>query len=193
MKLEVILMFESRITDTVQEIIKDYINEGDVVIDATIGNGFDTCFLAEKVGDSGHVYGFDIQNIAIKLTKDKLDEKKLRNRVTLIEDSHQHVKRYVENSIKVAMFNLGYLPKGDKKVITRPESTIKAIEEILDLLISGGIISVVAYYGHEGGLVEKNQVSNFFGELSNKEVDVLSIAYENRKMNAPVIYLIRKK
>lgn len=186
-------MFEPRITDTVQGIIKDYINEGDVVIDATVGNGFDTVFLAEQVGDNGQVYGFDIQNIAIKLTKEKLDERKLMNRVTLIEDSHQHIKRYVEERVKVAMFNLGYLPKGDKKVITRPESTIMAIEEILDLLIVGGLISIVAYYGHEGGLIEKDEVSRYLGELSNRHVDVLSIAYENRKMNAPIVYLIRKK
>lgn len=186
-------MFEPRITDTVQGIVKDYINEGDFVIDATVGNGFDTVFLAEQVGEDGKVYGFDIQNIAINLTNEKLNERKLSKRVTLIEDSHKNVKKYTQNPIKAAMFNLGYLPKGDKKVITRPESTIKAIEEILDLLISGGIISIIAYYGHEGGMEEKHQVSKYLGELDNKKYDVVSIAYENRKMNAPIIYLLRKK
>lgn len=186
-------MFEPKITDTVQEIVKTYINEGDTVIDATIGNGYDTDFLVQQVGDTGKVYGFDIQEIAIKLTKEKLNERKLLNRVTLIKDSHEYVKNYVEGSVKVAMFNLGYLPKGNKEIITKPESTIKSIEAILDLLQKNGLISIISYYGHEGGMLEKNEVNKYLGELNNKEYDVISIAYENRKMNAPIIYLVKKK
>lgn len=186
-------MFETKITDTVQQIVKNYINEGDTVIDATVGNGNDTVFLAERIGDNGKVIGFDIQEIAIRTTSEKLDERNLINRVTLIEDSHENVKDYVESPIQVAMFNLGYLPKGDKEIITKPESTIKAIDNILDLLRRDGVISIISYYGHEGGLLEKNRVCEYIGELDNKKFDVISIAYENRKMNAPIIYLIRKK
>ncbi|GKX30150.1 rRNA methyltransferase [Vallitalea longa] len=186
-------MFETRITDTVQGIVKDYIDKGDTVIDATIGNGNDTAFLAENVGDNGKVIGFDVQQLAIRTTKEKLNERNLLNRVTLIEDSHENVKNYVDSPIKVAMFNLGYLPKGDKKIITKPESTIKAINDILELLKSNGVVSIISYYGHEGGLLEKNKVCEYLGALSNKKFDVISIAYENRKMNAPIIYLIRKK
>ena len=45
------------------------INKGDKVIDATVGNGFDTCFLAEQGGKKGHVFGFDLQEQAIKNTR----------------------------------------------------------------------------------------------------------------------------
>jgi len=186
-------MFEPKITDTVQGIVKTYINEGDTVIDATIGNGYDTVFLAEQVGINGQVYGFDIQDIAIRSTKEKLDERKLLNRVTLIKDSHECVKDHIKSSVKVAMFNLGYLPSGDKEIITKPESTIKAIENMLDILEKNGLISIISYYGHEGGMIEKNEVNKYLGELNNKQYDVISIAYENRKMNAPIIYLVRKK
>ncbi|MCT4597630.1 MAG: class I SAM-dependent methyltransferase [Vallitalea sp.] len=186
-------MFEPKITETVQNIVKEYIKDGDSVIDATVGNGFDTVFLAESVGENGTVYGFDIQSIAINLTKEKLNENKLNERVVLIEDSHEYVNKYVNDNIKVAMFNLGYLPKGDKNVITKPDSTIKAIEKILDLLESGGLISIIAYYGHKGGMEEKDSVSKFLRELDSNKYDIISIKYENRVKNAPIIYLVRKK
>ncbi|MCT4544115.1 MAG: methyltransferase domain-containing protein [Vallitalea sp.] len=186
-------MFEPRITDTVQGIIKDYIYEGDVVIDATVGNGFDTVFLAEQVGENGEVYGFDIQDIAIEQTKIRLNQRKLMDRVTLIKDSHENINKYVKSSVKAAMFNLGYLPKGDKKIITKPESTIKSIEQIIDMLESNGLISIISYYGHEGGKEEKDVVELYLGELNNKKYDVITVKYENRKMNAPIIYLVRKK
>ena len=41
------------------------ISEGDITIDATVGNGHDTLFLARHVGASGTVYGFDIQEAAL--------------------------------------------------------------------------------------------------------------------------------
>lgn len=186
-------MFETMITDTVQNIVKEYITDNDIVIDATMGNGNDTMFLADQVGENGNVYAFDIQKKAIETTKDKLNERNLLNRVTLIEDSHENIKKYVEKPIQVAMFNLGYLPTGNKEIITRPKSTLKAIASILDLLKSNGIISIISYYGHEGGLLEKNTVCEYLGKLSNKEYDVISIGYENRKKNAPIIYLVRKK
>lgn len=186
-------MFEPKITDTVQEIVKDYIIEGDSVIDATVGNGFDTVFLANSVGGNGTVYGFDIQEIAINLTKEKLNENNLIKRVKLIQDSHEHVDKYVNDNIKVAMFNLGYLPKGDKNIITKPQSTINAIKKTLDLLESGGLISIIAYYGHEGGMKEKDSVSKLLTELNNRKYDVVSMKYENRIKCAPIIYLVRKK
>jgi len=40
------------------------IQPGDAVIDATVGNGVDTAFLAKAVGPKGVVYGFDIQQAA---------------------------------------------------------------------------------------------------------------------------------
>ena len=54
MKLERVLPFARSLLQTA-------VKEGDYAVDATLGNGHDTCFLAEIVGDSGKVFGFDIQ------------------------------------------------------------------------------------------------------------------------------------
>ena len=58
--------FLTKITDINKLFIESAINEGDIVIDATMGNGYDTKYLAEKVGENGYVYSFDIQEEAIK-------------------------------------------------------------------------------------------------------------------------------
>lgn len=47
-----------------KELLKMAAGEGDIVVDATMGNGHDTQFLAELVGENGHVYAFDIQESA---------------------------------------------------------------------------------------------------------------------------------
>ena len=41
--------------------IQKRLQDGAIVIDATIGNGHDTLFLARRVATTGLVYGFDIQ------------------------------------------------------------------------------------------------------------------------------------
>ena len=91
--------------------IKACVNEGDTVVDATCGNGNDTVFLAQLVGERGRVFGFDIQDAAIENTAGKLEELKLLKRVTLIKDGHENMGNYVNENIKAVMFNLGYLPR----------------------------------------------------------------------------------
>ena len=53
--------------------------------------------------------------------------------------------------IDAAIFNLGYLPKGDKSVVTKPQTTIAAIEDIFQILSKEGIIVLVIYHGHPEG------------------------------------------
>jgi hypothetical protein len=49
-------------------------------------------------------------------------------------------------------FNLGYLPGGDKQLKTGAETTLRALKAASNVLQAGGLISVVAYTGHPGGL-----------------------------------------
>ena len=133
MKLERILPFS-------KTLIKEHIKQDSIVIDATCGNGNDTLFLAQQVSN-GHVFGFDIQDTAIQSTFEKV---KAFNNVTLIQDGHENIKKHIDiqfkGQIDAAIFNLGYLPKGDKSIVTRPETTIKAINAIFDYLSVEGII-----------------------------------------------------
>jgi len=72
-----------------RRIMATSVKEGDIVLDCTVGNGNDTLHLAKLVGDKGKVYGFDIQPVAIEITRKKLIENGLINRVILINDGHE--------------------------------------------------------------------------------------------------------
>lgn len=55
-------------------------------------------------------------------------------------DSHENMDRYAEKgTVQAILFNLGYLPGGDHRIATRPNSTIQAVRVGLELLKPGGI------------------------------------------------------
>lgn len=172
------------------------VQKGETVIDATCGNGHDTLFLSKIVGDNGHVYAFDIQKEAIENSKILIEENECQN-VTFIQDSHAHIKKYVPEDLKgqigAAIFNLGYLPKGDKSIITKGESTLQALESILSYLKKEGIVVLVVYPGHEGGEVEKDMVLKYTIQLDQNEFTVLRYGFINQKNNPPFILAIEKR
>jgi predicted methyltransferase len=186
-------MFNKNITDVAKEIVAQYIHKGDCAIDATMGNGYDTLFLAEKVGVEGKVYSFDIQTEAIESTRLKLEEKNLKSQVELILDSHSLLNDYVKVPVKVCMFNLGYLPNGDKSIITRQETTLNAIGQALNLLKSEGLLSIISYYGHPTGQEEKEGVEGYLQKLDSKLFQVVSYRQINRKNAPPILYVVYKK
>lgn len=174
-------------------LFKEHINEGAVVVDATAGNGRDSVFLAELVGDKGRVYSFDIQKKAIENTERRLSEKNLLKRVKLIEDSHSKLEKYInEKEIDGMIFNLGYLPGGNKGIVTRSEPTLSALEKGLDLLKTGGIIVLVIYTGHPGGREELNGILGLSAELSADEYNVLRYHFINQE-NPPQLLAVIKR
>ncbi len=174
------------------DIVKRVIGKGDVVIDATAGNGNDTLFLAEIVGVEGHVYSFDVQNKALQNTYAKLKDKNLLDGVTLIQDGHQKMDQYVKCDIKAVMFNLGYLPGGDHNVHTKAHTTIDAIQKSLDLIVRNGIVMIVIYYGGDSGFDEKETVMNFLKEIDCKKYSVLVHTFINQINCPPIAVCIEK-
>lgn len=190
MKLERILPFARNLLE--MAFIPDTI-----AVDATLGNGHDTYFLAKLASGTGHVYGFDIQKQAIQATKERLAEDNLSDRVTLIHRGHEELKNFIPETAKgkitAAIFNLGYLPGGDKSIVTKPETTIYAIEQLLDLLAVEGIIVLVIYHGHEEGAIERDKLLQYVKELDQQKAHVLRYQFENQKNNAPFIIAIEKR
>ncbi len=184
-------MLFTRTTELVKGLIRNEIKNVKVAVDGTMGNGNDTLFMAQLVGDEGKVYAFDIQQAAIEATSKNLEEAGIPN-VTLIHDSHANMKKYVDEA-DLIMFNLGYLPKGDHRVITLPASTCEAIENGLAILSPGGIMSVLSYYGHDGGEEEKVAVGSLLESLDEYRFDVMEINPINKKNAPPIIYIVRKK
>lgn len=177
-------------------LLQKALQKGDTVIDATCGNGHDTLFLSQTVGEEGHVFAFDIQKQAIENSQLLIENNGYDN-VTFIHDSHAHIEQYMFENLKGqiggAIFNLGYLPKGDKSIITKGESTIQALDTILTYLKKEGIVVLVVYPGHEGGEDERDMVLKYTINLDQKAFTVLRYGFINQKNNPPFILAIEKK
>ena len=149
-----------------------YLHDADCAIDATMGNGYDTVFLAERVGQHGKVYAFDLQAAALKATHTRLNSKGLNKQVKLIHDNHKHLVNYLSDdkikSVRCVVFNLGYLPGSDKTILTTPQSTITALDTALSVLQKPGVISILAYTAHTGGRQEAEAVKTWAMALDKK-------------------------
>lgn len=174
------------------ELVSKVVREGDIVVDATMGNGNDTVFLAELVGESGKVYSFDIQQCALEATAKRVDAANVAGRVTLVHDGHQNLDKYVPEGIKAVMFNLGYLPKGDHSIGTRAETTIEAIQKSLRLLCIEGIVMIVIYYGGDSGFEEKDAVMDFLKTIDCRKYSVLVHDFVNQINCPPIAVCIEK-
>ena len=190
MKMERILPFA-------KSLLTNAVAPGDIVVDATLGNGHDTVFLANLVGEHGKVYGFDVQQEAIEATKKRLTEQNLTDRVTTFHEGHEQIaaKIPVEDHGKItgAIFNLGYLPGGDKTIVTHSETTIAAIEQLLAIMASEGIIVLVIYHGHEQGAVERDDLLDYCQRLNQQAAHVLQYQFINQQNNPPFIIAIEKR
>ncbi|MBT8778922.1 class I SAM-dependent methyltransferase [Akkermansia muciniphila] len=146
--------------------ISSVVHPGDTVADATAGNGHDTVFLARLAGPAGHVHAFDVQEEAIRSTRERLEEAGLLTpSVHLHLASHDRLAELVSGPVKAIVFNLGYLPGGDKKTVTRTDSTLAALEQAAALIAPNGLLSVMCYPGHEGGDAEAEAVEAFLSRL----------------------------
>ncbi len=179
-----------RATALAHQLIADRLKPGDLVVDATVGNGHDTVFLAKRVGPEGQVFGFDVQAEAIDATQKKVSEAGFEN-VALFQKSHALLAEHITGKVTAAMFNLGYLPSGDKSVITRGDSTVQALQSLCELGVE--IITVVAYTGHEGGRAEADAVIAWAELLEQTQYTVIQYQFVNQKNNPPFLLAIEQK
>ena len=177
-------------------LLKNKLLLGDIAIDATVGNGYDSLFLVEQVSPCGLVFGFDIQKTAIESTKNKIQQTRYPECLKLIHASHAdmiiNIPLKYHGDISVIIFNLGYLPGGDKSVITNTNSTLIALNNTRQLLAVDGIITVMAYPGHSGGDLEAEQVKNWCNQLDKVQFKVDFISSSVDKTSAPILFVIQK-
>lgn len=169
------------------DFLAQVITPEDIVVDATMGNGYDTLFLAKL---AKQVYAFDIQEQALEKTSQRIQEAGLTN-VDLILQGHETVDEYV-TEVKAAIFNLGYLPSADKSIITQPQTTLEALEKLCQMLIKGGRIAIMIYYGHEGGDIERDAVLDFVSQLLQQEYTATIYRTLNQINNPPFLVMIEK-
>ena len=149
-----------RPTRIAQWMIAGHLRPGDCAVDATAGQGHDTCFLANLVGPTGRVLALDIQQSALDATVARLTEQGLADgRVECHLTGHEHLASLLPgNEAAVVMFNLGYLPGHDHQITTQTASTLAGLEAAVRVLRPGGLLSVLCYPGHSGGEAEAQAV-----------------------------------
>jgi SAM-dependent methyltransferase len=191
MGLDSVLQYARRAVEAV-------VTPGDLAIDATVGKGHDTLMLAELVGVDGKVFGFDIQEAAIPIARDRIHAKLGSNHsVNWVHGSHEFMLENIPvewaGQVRAIMFNLGYLPGFDHQITTRPHSTITGLAAAVHLLQSGGIITIVAYTGHEGAQEEAAAVEHWASALPQKQFNVLSYRFINQANDPPFLIVVEKK
>ena len=171
--------------------IDRFVETGQTVVDATLGNGNDALQMAKRIGEAGTVYGFDIQELAIENSKRLFEGNDIRTDYHFILDSHSKLNEYVHGEIDFGIMNLGYLPGSDKSVVTIGETSVNCIEKLLDCLKPGGVLVISSYSGHDGG-AEQNTVVEYLRRLNQRAYNVISMDFINQANSPAVFYMIEK-
>ncbi|WP_217597737.1 class I SAM-dependent methyltransferase [Cohnella sp. GbtcB17] len=197
-----------------QRLVSERLAPGATVVDATAGGGVDTLFLARAVGPGGRVYAFDVQEAALARTKKRLLEAapsaapgvggaaRALGEVVLLHAGHEEMAARVpleaHGRVGAIMFNLGYLPGGPETaegagpIITKPDTTLAALDAALRLLAPGGIATIAVYPGHEGGQDEAAAVDDWIAALPEDAVQALLYRFPKRT-GSPYLYALEKK
>lgn len=182
------------LTGLVHQILREQVPRGTCVIDATAGNGHDTLALAEIVGPDGRVLAMDCQQAAVAATRARVDGAGHRH-VTVIEGNHADMVRRVppehHGHIAAVVFNLGYLPGGDHAQVTGPTTTLPALDAAIALLAPKGIITVLAYPGHDGGWEELTAVETWLAGLGSGFTWSRHTGMPGRSAS-PVLFVVRR-
>jgi hypothetical protein len=185
---------DQRLTAAATSWIESALFDGALAVDATVGNGYDTLFLAHRVGPKGKVLGFDVQKGALAGAREMLKFVGSLDRVSFIHDSHSRLANYLpaEAAIQGAMFNLGYLPRGNRQIMTRPDTTVMALRGVLANLAARGRITILVYRGHEEGILEYVEVRKFLEQLSDDEWIIEEFASTSDSPTAPRLFRVQK-
>lgn len=177
----------------IHRIISEKVQPGDICIDATAGRGNDTLFLAGLVGENGHVTAFDIQQDAVDSTRSLIAENGMSERVDVLLKSHSEMDKFAkENTVSCITFNFGWLPKGDHNIFTNKSTSIPAIEKGLKLLKSGGIMTLIIYYGRETGFEERDALLEYLPTIDSSRFTVIEMPFVNRPNCPPIPIIILK-
>ena len=185
-----------RTTEMVHDLLRAHVRPGDAVIDATAGQGHDTLCLARL---THRVWALDIQPAALQATRQRLVENlgtEVSKKITLIQGNHAEILASLATtmppaSVQAVVFNLGYLPKGNKEIRTTAETTIEALNTVPALLHPDrGLLLVSCYRGHEGGLEEARAVHNWLlaRGASSWKIDKYTASVTNPRNPPPILY-----
>jgi hypothetical protein len=168
-----------------------FVRPGDTSIDATLGNGHDTLYLAQLLKGEGRLIGYDIQPQALEQAKRRIEilPDEFSRIITLKFQSHTN---FEEKNVKLIVYNLGYLPGGDKSITTLHETTLISIQNALHCLTPGGAISITCYPGHTAGAIEQEVLIDFLKTLPSNQWEICHHVWLNRPF-APSLILLSQR
>ena len=178
--------------DHATEIVKELLlreKDINIAVDMTAGNGYDSKFILDEIRPK-KLFAFDIQELAKENTLNLLGDKE---NFAFILDSHANMDKYIDENIDLVIFNLGYLPRGDKNITTNWKTTILAIKKSLELLSPRGKIFITVYPGHPAGELESKKLNDFLENLDYKKYTVLKMNFVNKINNPPYVLVVGHK
>ena len=175
------------------DILRRAVEPGDTAVDATMGNGYDTLFLCELVGEQGKVFAFDVQAQAVENTRKRLTEAGVIERAKLFCLGHEHMAEQVREPAAAVVFNLGWLPGGDHGITTHWETTHQAVESALALLKPCGVLVICAYPGHAEGDRERQALTDMLAALPPQQYNVLWHKFLNAGPGAPECFAVQRQ
>lgn len=187
-------IFQSHI-DLAHSYWSQLVQPGDIVIDATCGNGHDTLFLCKLaiMEEKGKVYAMDNQSLAIQSTRDLLHKELSQqhmDRVVFLHQDHSHFPHFIlGESIRLIVYNLGYLPGQNKNWTTLTETTLESIQRAQQLIQLGGAISITCYPGHPEGEKELAALLCWCSNLSPKYWSCCQHLWLNRVRSPTLLFL----
>lgn len=190
-------LFQSHL-DLAHQYWKKLVIPGDLVIDATCGNGHDTLFLATLALNEtqGSLYTLDIQPEALEKAKERLQAHiplSYFSRIHFIPGCHSTFPApLLPESVKLIVYNLGYLPGGNKTLTTQSNTTLESLQNALPLLAPQGVISIMCYPGHPEGKVEEVKIIEYLSTLDRWEWNCCHHRWIN-KQDAPSLLLLQKR
>ena len=180
-------------------LLREVVRPGDLVVDATCGNGHDTVALAAMTGPGGGVLAIDIQPGAVEATTGYCVATGCAGHVRVVCGGHEDLAGHWQREFPgrgeamAIVFNLGYLPGGDKAILTRTESTLAALAAALGILAAGGLLVVVCYPGHTGGQEETDSVVAWASALPSTSHQVAAYAFLNQAARPPMVVAVHRR
>lgn len=176
---------------------RSIISPGDIVIDATCGNGHDSSILASLAltDSSGSLIAIDLQEEALLRARAKLAGELSPQQLKRVEfhlGCHSSFPEHIHTeTVKLIAYNLGYLPGGDKSLTTTANTSIQSILHGMELVEKGGLISIACYPGHGAGKIEEEEILKFSNRLDPRTWSSSHIRWMNRRCS-PTLLLLQK-
>lgn len=167
-----------------------------IAVDATCGNGHDALVLAKLIftTELSHLYCIDTQKQALASTSARLQQELphlLLKNISLLHQCHSRFPEAIP-PCDLIVYNLGYLPGGDKTKTTHVSTTLISLRAALSLIKPGGLVSMTCYPGHPSGAEEQASLIDYTSKLPAQDFLVCHHQISNRYL-APSLLLILKK